>query len=210
MSSRTKLIAGTIVVAALAAGGAAFAAVELTSSPSASNQALVTAPFGQGISGSGLGGGRLGGRGLGGGLGPGSDDGSDDGGFRGGLEGGGRLGGTSAASAYLGLTAAALRTDLQNGKTLAEVAKAQGKSVDGLVAAMVASQKKRLDSAVSSGFLTQAQAQQIESTMAARMQDLVNGVRPRFGGAGGGQGFGLGGSGRGGSGGGTGSFGATA
>ena len=33
--------------------------------------------------------------------------------------------------------------------------------------------------------MTQAQAQQIESSMAARMKDLVSGVRPRFGDGGG-------------------------
>jgi hypothetical protein len=174
MSSRTKLIAGTAALAALAAAGAAFAAVELSSTSPAPGM-VVTAPFGQGISGSGLGGGRLGGRGLGGGLGQG------EGGFRGGFGGRG-FGGGTAAAAYLGISAAALQAQLAGGKTMAQVAKAQGKSVDGLVAVMLASQKKRLASAVASGFLTDGQAQQIESSMASRIKDLVNGVRPQFGG----------------------------
>jgi hypothetical protein len=199
MTSHTKLVVGTVAVAALAAAGAGFAAVALTSSSHASQAA--TTPFGQGIYGSGLGGGRLGGRGLGGGLGPGDGD------FGDGLGRRGFFGGTSAAAAYLGLSASALQTQLQNGKTLADVAKAQGKTVAGLVAAMVASQKKRLETAVANGMLTEAQAQQIESQMAQRLEDFVNGVRPQFGGGGGFDG-GLGnGNGNGGSSAGTGSFG---
>ena len=176
MSSRAKLIAGTVVVAALAAAGAAFAAVELSSSSSSVSEPAVTAPFGQGISGSGLGGGRLGGRGLGGGVGAG------EGGFRGGFGGRGFGGGDTAAATYLGLSPAALQTQLVGGKTMAQVAKAQGKTVAGLIAVMVAAQKKRLESAVASGFLTNDQAQRIESSMASRLKDLVNGIRPRFGG----------------------------
>ncbi len=200
MSSRTKLIAGTVAVAALAAAGAAFAAVELSSSSSSVSQPAVTAPFGQGISGSGLGGGRLGGRGLGGGLGAG------EGGFRGGFGGRGFGGGDTAAAAYLGLSAAALQRQLAGGKTMAQVAKTQGKTVAGLVTVMLAAQKKRLASAVASGFLTDDQAQQIESSMASRIKDLVNGVRPQFGGGGADDGPGDdGGPGGGGLGGGTGS-----
>ena len=61
---------------------------------------------------------------------------------------------------------------------MAQVAKAQGKTVAGLIAVMLAAQKKRLASAVASGFLTDDQAQQIESSMASRIKDLVNGIRP--------------------------------
>jgi hypothetical protein len=203
MSSRTKLIAGTVAVAALAAAGAAFAAVEL-SSAGPTPEVVVTTPFGQGISGSGLGGGRLGGRGLGGGVGAG------EGGFRGGFGGRGFGGGDTAAATYLGLSAAALQTQLVGGKTMAQVAKAQGKTVAGLIAVMLAAQKKRLASAVASGFLTTDQAQQIESSMSSRIKDLVNGIRPRFsgGGFGGGpdDGDGLGGTGNSA---GTGAFGST-
>jgi hypothetical protein len=190
MSSQTKWMAGAVVVAALAAAGAAFAAVELTSSHDAAP--TVTAPFGDGISGSGLGGGRLGGRGLGGGLGPGAGRGFPGRGFG---------GDTTAAATYLGLSAAALRTDLVGGKSLADVAKAHGKPVGGLIAIMVSAQKKRLATAVASGFLTDEQAQQIEAAMAKRVTDFVNGVRPSQ--------FGDGGPGNG-AGGGTGLFGSTA
>src|SRR4051794_28154051 len=50
-----------------------------------------------------------------------------------------------AAATYLGLTQAELRTQLESGKTLAEIAKAQNKTVDGLVSALVAEAKKHLD-----------------------------------------------------------------
>ena len=186
MTSHTKLIAGTIAVAALAAGGAAFAAVELTSSSNGPYAPLVTTPFGRGIAGSGLGGGALGGRGFGGGLGPGNGGGRF-GVNPGGPAGGGFLGGqTSSAATYLGLSPVALRADLQKGETLADVAKAQGKSVDGLVTAMVAAEKTRLETAVTNGFLTAAQAAQIESTMQLRVTAIVNGTRPQgFRGSGG-------------------------
>src|SRR5689334_21373987 len=66
----------------------------------------------------------------------------------------GRFGGLDAASTYLGLTDAQLRTQLESGKSLADVAKAQGKTVDGLVQAIVDSAKKKLDAAVAAGRLT--------------------------------------------------------
>lgn len=186
MSSQHKLIAGTVAVALLAGGGAALAAIELTSSsPSPQAAPAVTAPLTSGIGSYGLGGGRLGGRGLGGGLGPGDGDG--DTGFDGhGRHFGGRGlsgAGMSAAATYLGLTSDVLRGDLESGQTLAQVARSQGKTVVGLVAAMVAARKQELTRAVASGVLTQAQADRLEQALAERMDALVNGdpSRPRFG-----------------------------
>jgi hypothetical protein len=199
LSSRGKVITGVVVVALLAAGGAAFAAVQLTSTSHSAGPA-VTSPFndGTGLGTYGLGGGRLGGRGFGGGLGPGNDDGFGFG-FRRFLGGG-----MTAAAAYLGLSAAQLQSDLQNGQTPAQIAKSQGKTLDGLVAAMVVQVKKTLGTAVSQGLLTQAQAEQLASRLAARMKDMANGVRPQRGG-GPDDGFGPGGGPNGS--GGTGSFG---
>ncbi len=54
----------------------------------------------------------------------------------GGMHGGGPIG-LDAAASYLGLTDEELRTELEDGSTLAEVAGEQGKSVDGLVTALV-------------------------------------------------------------------------
>ena len=79
-----------------------------------------------------------------------------------------------AAADYLGLTEAELRTQLNSGKTLAEIAKAQGKSVDGLIAALKAAEKKKLDAAVAAGRLTKDDEQQILSDLDQRLHDLVN------------------------------------
>ncbi len=86
--------------------------------------------------------------------------------------------GLDAAATYLGLGAAELRTQLDAGKSLADVAKAQGKSVDGLVDAMVAAEKKRLDEAVAAGKLTQAQADGLLAEVKEHTADLVNRTLP--------------------------------
>lgn len=84
--------------------------------------------------------------------------------------------GLDAAATYLGLTEDELRTSLQAGKSLADVAEANGKSVDGLVAAMVTAAKADLAQAVTDGRLTQSQADQIASDLQAHIADLVNGT----------------------------------
>jgi hypothetical protein len=81
----------------------------------------------------------------------------------------------SAAADYLGLTVPALLQKLSSGQSLADVAKAQDKSVDGLKKAMVADAKERLDQAVKTGMLTEAQAKDALSEIEARIEDLVNG-----------------------------------
>jgi hypothetical protein len=176
VSSRAKVVAGTVLVALLAAGGAAFAAVKLSSTSRDATVPVVTSPFGRGLGSYGLGGGRLGGRGFGGGLGPG-DGGGLGFGFRR-FAGGGGL---TAAAAYLGLSASQLQSDLENGQTLAQVARSQGKSLDGLVAAMASQVKKALGAAVSQGVMTQAQADQLASRLAARMKEMANGIGPQGG-----------------------------
>jgi hypothetical protein len=86
-------------------------------------------------------------------------------------------GGLQAAATYLGISTAQLFSDLQSGKSLADVAKAtDGKSVQGLIDAMVAAEKKQLESAVGSGMLTRAQADQIESNLESRVSAMVNGT----------------------------------
>jgi hypothetical protein len=86
--------------------------------------------------------------------------------------------GLDAAASYLGMSESALHTALENGKTLAQVAKDKGKSVDGLVAAMVSAEKAELAAAVKAGRLTQAQANTIQADLQARITDLVNGKLP--------------------------------
>jgi len=84
-----------------------------------------------------------------------------------------------AAASYLGLTEDQLHTQLESGKSLAQVAKDRGKSVDGLIQALVDSATKKLDAAVAAGRLTKAQEQQIVSGLKQRITDFVNGVRGR-------------------------------
>ncbi len=86
--------------------------------------------------------------------------------------------GVDAAATYLGLTAAELRTQLQSGKTLAQIAQDKGKSVDGLVDALVADAKSHLDAAVTAGKLTQAQEDSMLSDLKQHVTDLVNGKLP--------------------------------
>jgi hypothetical protein len=87
--------------------------------------------------------------------------------------------GLSAAADYLGLKEADLMAKLQSGKSLADIAKDQGKSVDGLVTALVNDAKTRLDQAVKDGHLTQAQADQIQGQIKQHITDFVNGTAPQ-------------------------------
>ena len=96
----------------------------------------------------------------------------------GGHRGGGFGHHLDVAASYLGGTEAALRTSLEGGKTLAQVAKDKGKSVDGLVAALVADETKELDAAVTAGWLTKAQRDERVSGLKERVTALVNGERP--------------------------------
>lgn len=97
-----------------------------------------------------------------------------------------------AAATYLGLTDAELRTALEGGKTLAQIAGDKSKSVDGLVQALTDEAKKHLDAAVAAGRLTQAEEQQRLANLPTRITALVNGTGghrfgfggPRHGGGG--------------------------
>ena len=85
----------------------------------------------------------------------------------------------AAAATYLGLSQADLQTALQSGKTLAQVANAtSGKSAAGLIDALVAAEQAELQAAVTAGRLTQAQAEQLGTTVKTRFTNLVNGTMP--------------------------------
>jgi hypothetical protein len=85
----------------------------------------------------------------------------------------------AGAAQYLGLTDSRLLSELRSGRSLAQVAKARGKSVTGLEQAMIASARTRLDRAVATGRLTKAQEQLLLSRLSARISRLVEraGVR---------------------------------
>jgi hypothetical protein len=93
----------------------------------------------------------------------------------GGIGGGGPA--VRAASGYLGLSVSRLRSELRSGKTLAEIAKATtGKSEAGLIEALVAGRKARLDKEVQAGAITQAQASARLPKLASRIAARVNRV----------------------------------
>jgi hypothetical protein len=84
----------------------------------------------------------------------------------------------SSAADYLGLTVPQLLRKLMNGQSLADVAKAQDKSVDGLKQAILAGARKDFDQAVKDGVLTEAQAKEELSELESRLDDIVNGTLP--------------------------------
>jgi hypothetical protein len=81
------------------------------------------------------------------------------------------------AARYLGLTRPQLATELRAGKSLAQVATARGKSVDGLETALLAPLKRKVDRAVASGRLDATRAQTLLDRAAARIERLVNRTR---------------------------------
>jgi hypothetical protein len=79
-----------------------------------------------------------------------------------------------AAATYLGVTNAQLVTELRAGKSLAQVATAKGKSIDGLKQALFAALKQKVDAAVDAGRLDAARAQKLLERAPAHIERLVN------------------------------------
>ncbi|MEF3276024.1 MAG: hypothetical protein K6356_16800 [Chloroflexus sp.] len=77
-------------------------------------------------------------------------------------------------STLTGLDSATIRAELQNGRSLAQIAAANGSSGNALVQAVVDAAKTRLDRAVSNGWLTQAAADQILASIREQATTLVN------------------------------------
>lgn len=80
----------------------------------------------------------------------------------------------AAAASYLGLSPARLRAELRRGKSLAQVAAARGKSVEGLESALLAAVKARVDAAVAAGRLDSARAQALLAGAPERIERLVS------------------------------------
>ena len=87
----------------------------------------------------------------------------------------------AAAATYIGTTEADLRTKLQAGQTLAQIATAAGKTRDGLIAAMVADGNAKIDAAVAAGTITAAQATEKRATLTAHVTAEVDQTRPAGG-----------------------------
>lgn len=92
--------------------------------------------------------------------------------------------GLDAAANYIGITETALQEALQGGKTLAQVATANGKSVDGLVDALVKDATEQIQQDVTAGNLTQSQATSILSDLKAHITEMVQNAGPMGGGPG--------------------------
>ena len=92
--------------------------------------------------------------------------------------GGGRGGGIDleVAAETLGLTVEELRAQSRAGRTLAQIADAQGVSQDDLVAALVEAAEARLAQAVTDGRLTQEQADARAADLEARITEKLDEV----------------------------------
>jgi hypothetical protein len=118
-------------------------------------------------------------------------------GFGLGHRGGGFFGGKlDAAAKALGITADQLMTDLGNGQSIADVAKAKNVDVNKVIDAMVSDAQSHIDAAVKDGHLTQDEATKLKQDLKSHITDFVNNARPKgerhFGPDGGGPGFGPG------------------
>ncbi len=81
------------------------------------------------------------------------------------------------AATYLGVSVSTLQSDLKAGQTLAAVATAQGKTADGLIAALVAAAKTSLDAQVTAGTITQAQEGTILARVTTQLTNFVNNTK---------------------------------
>lgn len=82
------------------------------------------------------------------------------------------------AATYLGTTEADLKTKMQAGQTLAQIA---GSKRDGLIQALVADAGTRIDAAVTAGKLTAAQASTAKTNATAEATAFVDNTRPAGG-----------------------------
>jgi hypothetical protein len=87
----------------------------------------------------------------------------------------GRGPGLDAAAEALGLSVDELRTKLEGGATLAEIAAEQGVEVDTLVAAIVADATTDIDAKVEAGEIDEARATEIKDGLLERVTAMVNG-----------------------------------
>ena len=78
------------------------------------------------------------------------------------------------AAAYLDVTPVALRRELRSGKSLAQVATAKGKSVDGLESALVSALRSKVQAAKAAGKIDAARADRLLQRAPQRVERLVN------------------------------------
>jgi hypothetical protein len=86
----------------------------------------------------------------------------------------------SVAATYLGTTLDDLRTKMQAGQTLAQIAAAtSGKSRDGLVAALTTDAQAKIAAAQTAGTITADQATQLTNGLADKITRFVDSTRPQ-------------------------------
>lgn len=78
----------------------------------------------------------------------------------------------------IGITAEELKTALEEGSTIADVATDNGVDVQVVIDAMVADRQEKLDQAVADGRLTADEAAEKATEIAEHVQDVVNGEIP--------------------------------
>jgi lambda repressor-like predicted transcriptional regulator len=78
-----------------------------------------------------------------------------------------------ASAGYLGLSPRELRARLRTGTSLAQIATAQGKSVDGLRAALVVVFRAKVDRAAAAGRIDSARAERLRARAPALVERLV-------------------------------------
>ena len=85
----------------------------------------------------------------------------------------------ATAATLLGTTTADLRTKMQGGQTLAQIATAAGKTRDALVQALVSDATAKIEAAKTAGTITADQATKLETGLADRMGKLVDSTGPK-------------------------------
>jgi hypothetical protein len=90
----------------------------------------------------------------------------------------GGFGGLDAVATAIGITSEELRTALEGGQTIAEVAKAQGVDLAKVTDAMVAAYTQHEQDEVAAGQETQARADEEIAAFKDRVDEIVNGTMP--------------------------------
>jgi hypothetical protein len=93
----------------------------------------------------------------------------------------GLSGALKAAEGYLGLSDTQIVAGLIGGRSLADMASAQGKTASGLVQAVVVAERSQLSDAVKAGELTPGQKTSIESGLQRSLANLVHAKLPAGG-----------------------------
>jgi hypothetical protein len=88
--------------------------------------------------------------------------------------------GIDTAAEAIGITEDELRTGLEDGQSIAEVAEANGVDAQTVIDALVAEATARIDEQVAEGDLDQETADELKADLAEHLADFVNNDGPRF------------------------------